>query len=143
MQRLSGHITVSHTSDDQGRLREDLWETFQWTSALSATFVENGHDDISSYKYHHLSVWVIIPPNAVNINDTTYVTHNKGLCFFDISYRQFLGNQLFHNKEPFWLSFTLPETNNSHLKMDGWNTILSFWDSAYFQRFDGSFGEGK
>ena len=21
----------------------------------------------------------------------------------------------------------------SHLKMDGWNTILSFWDFAYFQ----------
>ena len=31
-------------------------------------------------------------------------------------------------------SFTLPETNSSHLKMDGWkNTIVSFWDSAYFQ----------
>ena len=29
---------------------------------------------------------------------------------------------------------TLPDTNSSHLKMDGWNTIVSFWDvSAYFQ----------
>ena len=28
---------------------------------------------------------------------------------------------------------TLPETNSSHLKMDGWNTIISFWGPAYFQ----------
>ena len=27
---------------------------------------------------------------------------------------------------------TLPETNSSPLKMDGWNTILSYWVSAYF-----------
>ena len=30
------------------------------------------------------------------------------------------------------LSIILPETNSSHLKMDGWNTILSFWGPAYF-----------
>ena len=28
---------------------------------------------------------------------------------------------------------SLPETNSSSLKMDGWNTILSYWVSAYFQ----------
>ena len=28
---------------------------------------------------------------------------------------------------------TLPETNSSPLKMDAWNTILSYWVSAYFQ----------
>ena len=29
---------------------------------------------------------------------------------------------------------TLPETNSSPLKMDGWNTILSYWGpTAYFQ----------
>ena len=28
---------------------------------------------------------------------------------------------------------TLPETNSSHLKMDGWNLILSFWVPADFQ----------
>ena len=28
---------------------------------------------------------------------------------------------------------TLPETNSWHLKMDGWNTIVSFWEFAYFQ----------
>ena len=32
----------------------------------------------------------------------------------------------------FW-SYTLPETNSSHLKMDGWNTIVSLWVSAHFQ----------
>jgi len=26
---------------------------------------------------------------------------------------------------------TLPETNSSHLKMDGWNTIVSFWDGLF------------
>ena len=28
---------------------------------------------------------------------------------------------------------TLPETNSSPLKMDTWNTSLSYWVSAYFQ----------
>ena len=28
---------------------------------------------------------------------------------------------------------TLPEANRSHLKMDGWNAIVSFWGPAYFQ----------
>ena len=28
---------------------------------------------------------------------------------------------------------TLPETNSSHLKMDGWNTIVPFCVSAHFQ----------
>ncbi len=28
---------------------------------------------------------------------------------------------------------TLPETNSSPLKMDGWKTILSYWVSADFQ----------
>ncbi len=28
---------------------------------------------------------------------------------------------------------TLPETNSSPLEMDGWNTILSYWVSAYFE----------
>ena len=28
---------------------------------------------------------------------------------------------------------TLPETNSLHLKMDGWNTTVSFWGPAYLQ----------
>ena len=32
-----------------------------------------------------------------------------------------------------FLRFTLPETNSSPLKTDGWNTILSNWGPAYFQ----------
>ena len=27
--------------------------------------------------------------------------------------------------------FTLPETNSLHMKMDGWNTIVSFWDDSF------------
>ena len=27
--------------------------------------------------------------------------------------------------------YTLPETNSSPLKMDGWNTIGSFWDGLF------------
>ena len=26
---------------------------------------------------------------------------------------------------------TLPETDSSHLKMDGWKTIVSFWDGLF------------
>ncbi len=29
------------------------------------------------------------------------------------------------------LPITLPETNSSHLKMDGWNTIVSFWNGLF------------
>ena len=43
--------------------------------------------------------------------------------------------------KPKWIIFeplefsghTLPETNSSPLKMDGWNTIVPFWGPAYFQ----------
>ena len=31
--------------------------------------------------------------------------------------------------------YTLPETNSSHMKMDGWNTIVSFWGPASFGGF--------
>ena len=41
------------------------------------------------------------------------------------------------------INYTLPETNSSNLKMDGWNRIVSFWGPAYFQvRFAVSFREG-
>ena len=36
---------------------------------------------------------------------------------------------------------TLPETNSSHLKMDRWNTIVSFWGPAHFQLRTVSFRE--
>ena len=35
--------------------------------------------------------------------------------------------------QPAFLGHTLPKTNSSPLQMDGWNTILSYWVSAYFQ----------
>ena len=38
---------------------------------------------------------------------------------------------------------TLPESNSSHLKIDGWETILSFWVPAYFQGQTVSFREGN
>ena len=37
---------------------------------------------------------------------------------------------------------SLRETNSSHLKMDGWNRIVSFWGTAYFQVRTVSFREG-
>ena len=41
------------------------------------------------------------------------------------------------------ISTTLPETNISHLKMDGWNTRPSFWGPAYSWRaFAVSFKDG-
>ena len=33
------------------------------------------------------------------------------------------------------------KTNSLHLKMDGWNTIVSFWGPAYFQVRTVSFWE--
>ena len=41
------------------------------------------------------------------------------------------GEYLFFFQPPFPSKSTLPETNSSHLKMDGWNTILSFWDGLF------------
>ena len=38
---------------------------------------------------------------------------------------------------------TLPETNSSHLKMDGWNTIVSFLDGLFSAAFAVSFREGS
>ncbi len=38
-----------------------------------------------------------------------------------------------NNHVPLNMFCTLPETNSSHLKMDAWNTIVSFWGPAYFQ----------
>ena len=29
--------------------------------------------------------------------------------------------------------YTLPETNSSNLKLNDWNTIVSFWGPAFFQ----------
>ena len=40
-----------------------------------------------------------------------------------------------------WWICSLPETNISPLKMDGWNTIVSFWGPAYFQGRTVSFSE--
>ena len=47
----------------------------------------------------------------------------------------------------FW-GCTLPETNSSHLNLDGWNAIVSFWDGLFSWAFavcfkEGRFGEGK
>ena len=40
--------------------------------------------------------------------------------------------------------YTLPETNSSHLEMDGWNTSLSYWVKGLFSgAFAVSFREGR
>ena len=52
-------------------------------------------------------------------------------------------NLLRLNSHRFFLRWiALPETNGSHLKMDGWNTILSFWETPVFQGRTVSFREG-
>ena len=35
----------------------------------------------------------------------------------------------------YFYQITLPETNSLHLKMDGWNTIVSVWDGLFFRGF--------
>ena len=39
-------------------------------------------------------------------------------------------------------NLTLPETNSSHLKIDGWKMYISFWVQAYFQVQKVRFREG-
>ena len=43
------------------------------------------------------------------------------------------------------VDMTLPETDSLHLKMDGWNTIVSFWEGLLFRGYVGyvSFRECK
>ena len=41
------------------------------------------------------------------------------------------GNDPFLSKVD--IEIALPKTNSLHLKMDAWNTILTFWGPAYFQ----------
>ena len=41
------------------------------------------------------------------------------------------------------LQLTLPKTNSSPLKNDGWKTILSFWGMAYFQGLQVKLQEGN
>ena len=49
------------------------------------------------------------------------------LIGFSITNHPFWGIPIFW-KHP---DGTLPETNSSHVKMDGWNTIVSFWDGLF------------
>ena len=46
------------------------------------------------------------------------------------SFSKYFGNL---DDRQFSWTFALPDTNSSHLKMDNWETILSFWGPAYFQ----------
>ena len=48
-------------------------------------------------------------------------------CRFVVPFR-FLFDDSNHQ---FFGGFTLPETNSSHLKMDGWKTIVSFWEGLF------------
>ena len=40
------------------------------------------------------------------------------------------GNEIGVTYASFW-GCTLPETNSSHLNLDGWNAIVSFWDGLF------------
>ena len=42
-----------------------------------------------------------------------------------------------------WQLTTPRETNSSHLKMDGWNTMLSYWEGLFSGVFAVSFREGN
>ena len=43
-----------------------------------------------------------------------------------------VGKYTIHGSSGIYLFiFTLPETNSSHPKMDGWNTIVSLWDGLF------------
>ena len=42
-----------------------------------------------------------------------------------------LHKMLGQKSSPILVGCTLPETNSSHLKMDGCHTIVSFWDGLF------------
>ena len=64
-------------------------------------------------------------------NGTFYNSHlkNKSKLFLRVVQKESAAFFVFGWK----LKFTLPEklTASSHLKLDGWNTIVSFWDGLF------------
>ena len=53
------------------------------------------------------------------------------------------GMYLDHSTPKNWTSLPSLKLTFSHLKMDGWNTIVSFWDGPFSGAFAVSFREGK
>ena len=51
---------------------------------------------------------------------------------FTIKINHSIGTYTVRPMDGSWDLYTIPETNSSHLKMDGWKTIVSF-GKAYFQ----------
>ncbi len=60
-----------------------------------------------------------------------------------LHYRVFSHMQRSNGGSQMSTTISLPETNSSSLKMNGWKTILSLWGPAYFQRWTVSFRECK
>ncbi len=90
----------------------------------------------SIYIYHSLHFGYDAPASLVSSDIWAHCERPTKLrCLgSDVSSKKFPPNKL----------LTLPETNSSPLKMAGWNTILSYWVSAYFQvRFGSVYREGK
>ena len=88
------------------------------------------------YIYHSLHFGYDAPASLVSSDIWAHCERPTKLrCLgSDVSSKKFPPNKL----------LTLPETNSSPLKMAGWNTILSYWVSAYFQvRFGSVYREGK
>ncbi len=87
-----------------------------------------------------LHATVIAPPSWV---ENGYRTYQKERRFFSINNTQAFSSHIPLMGDPanrtwdVWSSIhsifidTLPETNSSPLKMDGWNTILSYWDGQF------------
>ena len=66
---------------------------------------------------------------AVWFQVSGFITNSDGFWCYNVD-----GNQKSGSPNQLRLVVNaLPETNSSHLKMDGWNTIVSFWGPAYFQ----------
>ena len=90
---------------------------------------------------YNLHIHTYLDTGAIYIYkyDMTVYCHPVLWCITIIHRLEILGHFLqwyFHKN-------TLPETNSWHLKMDGWNTIVSFWDGLFSGAFAVSLGEGN
>ena len=51
----------------------------------------------------------------------------KTLMFLMVLGSKGIGDEIL----PSYVGITLPETNSLHLKVDGWNIVVSFWDGLF------------
>ena len=91
----------------------------------------------------HQSMWTLSRRcNWWNLTASALVLVDESLFVFSIASPQWVSEWV--EKKSDSKGLTLPETNSSLLKMDGWNTSLSYWGPGLFSgAFAVSFRKGN